>query len=273
MGSEIFAYTGKRVIVTGAASGMGEATARIIGELGGEVHALDVNPPRVDVAHHLHTDLRDPQSIDAAVDEIGGPVHALFNCAGLPQTFPPLDVMTVNFLGHRHLGERAASLMPEGSAIAAISSVGGMMWQTRIAAVNELLETPDLASGRAWCEAHPDIVNEGYSFSKECIVVYTMRQSPRLIARGIRINCISPGPTTTAMYPHFEEAMGKAYMDDFPRPIGRNSTPEEQAYALAFLNSAAASYITGTNLFTDGGFTGALNTGQLDISKMIPASA
>ena len=72
------------------------------------------------------------------------------------------------------------------------------MWQTRIAAVNELLETPDLASGRAWCEAHPDIVNEGYSFSKECIVVYTMRQSPRLIARGIRINCISPGPTTTA---------------------------------------------------------------------------
>ena len=95
MGSEIFAYTGKRVIVTGAASGMGEATARIIGELGGEVHALDVNPPRVDVAHHLHTDLRDPQSIDAAVDEIGGPVHALFNCAGLPGgKFPGLDVMT-----------------------------------------------------------------------------------------------------------------------------------------------------------------------------------
>lgn len=270
MGIEAFRYDDKRVIVTGAASGMGEATARILQELGAEVFALDIRPARIDGIHARVVDLRDPGAVDTVVGDIGRPIHALFNCAGLPQTFPPLEVMMVNFLGHRHLTERVVPLMPDGGAIASISSVGGMMWQSRMPAISELLDTPDFAAGKAWCEAHLDVVAEGYSFSKECIIVYTMRQSPRLIQRGIRINCTSPGPTHTAMYPHFEQAMGKSYMDEFPRPIGRNATPEEQAYPLVFLNSAAASYISGVNLFVDGAFTGALNTGQLDISKMIP---
>jgi len=273
MTSDILSYAGKRVIVTGAASGMGEATARMVAGLGAEVHALDLNQPRVPVASFTPTDLRDPRRIEAAVDAIGRPVHALFNCAGLPQTFPPLDVMTVNLLGMRHLTELVAQGMEAGGAIATLSSAGGLMWQSHIDQIKELLALTDQPAARSWCEANIDTGDLAYAFSKECIIVYTMQRSYELAQRGIRINCTSPGPTTTAMYPHFEQAMGKQYMDDFPRPLGRNSTPEEQAYALVFLNSAGASYITGVNLFTDGGFTGALHTGQLDITKLIPASA
>jgi NAD(P)-dependent dehydrogenase (short-subunit alcohol dehydrogenase family) len=269
---EPWSYAGKRVIVTGAASGMGEATARIITERGGEVHALDVNPPRVKVARFVRTDLSDSASIDAAVAEIGGPVHALFNCAGLAQTSPALKVMLVNLLGPRHLTESVVPLMPEGSAVGCISSAGGLGYMGSIPVITEFLDTADMASGLAWCEAHPEVVNEGYLFSKMCIIVYCMRRCSDFIRRGVRINSVSPGPTDTAMMPHFEEAMGKKFMDDFPRPIGRNSRPEEQAEVLAFLNSDAASYVTGTNVYADGGFTGALFTGNVDFTALMPAA-
>src|SRR5260370_9813156 len=59
-----------------------------------------------------------------------GKVDALFNCAGLPQTFPPLDVMKVNYIGTRYLTERVLPLMPGGSAICSISSNGGLGWRS-----------------------------------------------------------------------------------------------------------------------------------------------
>ena len=144
------------------------------------------------------------------------------------------------------------------------------MWQTHLDQIKELLGIEDLPAARAWCETNVTTGDMAYAFSKESIIVYTMHRAAALAEKGIRINCTSPCPTTTAMYPHFEQAMGKSYMDEFPRPLGRNSTPEEQAYPLLFLNSDAASYVTGHNLFVDGGFFGALTTGQLDFSKLIP---
>jgi NAD(P)-dependent dehydrogenase (short-subunit alcohol dehydrogenase family) len=261
-------YDGQRVIVTGAASGMGEAVARIVGELGGEVFALDVKEPKVAFAKYIDTDLRDPASIDAAVETIGEPVHKLFNCAGLPNLFPALDVMLVNFVGARHLIGRVLRVMPPRSAIASISSVGGMGWARMLGSINELLTVGGFDDARRWCEEHPDAVGDGYSFSKQCIIVNTMASAGELIGKGIRINCISPGPTTTPMYPQFVEAMGQDFWDAWPRPMGRDASPDEQAHALVFLNSDAASFITGTNLFTDGGFTGAAFTGQIDMTKL-----
>lgn len=265
---DLLRYEGQRVVVTGAASGMGQAVASLVGELGADVFALDVKEPSVPVATFIPSDLRDPASIDAAVETIGAPVHKLFACAGLPNLFPALDVMLVNFVGSRHLIGRLLPSMPPRSAIASISSVGGMGWARNLEPINQLLATTTFEDGRRWCEDHPEVVADGYSLSKQCIVVNTMAMAGELIGKGIRINCISPGPTTTPMYPQFVEAMGKDFWDAWPRPMGRDAAPEEQARPLVFLNSDAASFITGTNLFTDGGFTGAAFTGQIDMSTL-----
>src|SRR5262249_12305193 len=98
-----FSYEGKRVIVTGAASGMGAATVAMLAELGAEIHALDVRPVEGPVTRAYDCDCGDPDAIDLTVGLIGGPVHALFNVAGVPQTQAPLRVLGVNFLGLRHV--------------------------------------------------------------------------------------------------------------------------------------------------------------------------
>ena len=129
---DFLGYKNKRVIVSGCFSGMGEATARMLLEQGAEVHGLDYKQTQLALASFTQVDLRDPAAIDAAVAGIGGKVDALFNCAGLPQTFPALDVMKVNFAGTRHLTEKMLPLMGEGSAIASISSNGGLGWSRRV---------------------------------------------------------------------------------------------------------------------------------------------
>ncbi len=96
-----------------------------------------------------------------------------------------------------------------------------------------------------------------------------MRAAIEYAPKGIRVNCTSPGPTDTPMMPSFEQAMGKEFMDRFPKPLwGRNSTPEEQAHVLAFLNSDAAAYMTGANVYSDGGFNGGMTTGTIDLSSL-----
>lgn len=271
--TDLMRYDGKRTIVTGAASGMGEATARLVTGLGGEVYALDVAEPTVPVTKYIRTDLSDPKSVQSAVETISGPVHALFNCAGLPNgRFPGQQVFAVNFLGHRLLTELVAPLMPKGGAIAFISSVGGLNWMSHMGELAELSGITDYAEAKAWAGKRDDLVAEGYAFSKEAIIYYTMMRSNSALQQGLRINCISPGPTDTAMMPAFEDAMGKDYMTSFPKPIGRNSTAEEQAYPLVFLNSDAASYISGHNLMADGGFLAAMMTGQIDPATLAPPS-
>ena len=75
------------------------------------------------------------------------------------------------------------------------------------------------------------------------------------------------------MMPDFEAHVGKAFMDNFPVPLGRRATPAEQAYPLLFLNGRAASYITGENLITDGGTMGAIMTGNIDPAIFAGAGA
>lgn len=262
---------GRRVVVTGAASGMGAAAARVAAELGGEVFGLDVAEVRGDAVKPVRCDLADPASVEAAVSAVGGPVHALLCCAGLANTAAPQQVMEVNFCGHRHLVERVEPLMPPGGAVASVSSAAGMGWLQHVAPLTELLDTPDFAAAAAWCAQHPDLVREGYSFSKEAIVFYAMRRCRELLAKGIRINTTSPGPTDTPMMPAFERAMGVEYMRGFPKPIGRNATADEQAYSLVFLALPAAGYVAGHNLMVDGGFLAGILTGQIDPASIIPA--
>jgi NAD(P)-dependent dehydrogenase (short-subunit alcohol dehydrogenase family) len=265
----IWSYENKRVLVSGGGgAGMGAATVRDLIELGAEVHVFDLKEPTADVASYRSVDLREPSAIDAAVADLGGRVDALFNCAGLPgPPFSGLDTMLVNFVAARHMTSKVAALMPSGSSVATISSAGGMGWEHMIAAVAPLLETPGYEEAKAWCEQNAELVGEGYLLSKQVIIIWTMRAAIEYAPRGIRVNCTSPGPTDTPMMPSFENYMGKEFMDKFPKPLwGRNSTPEEQAHALIFLNSDAASYVTGSNLYVDGGFHGGMTTGTIDLS-------
>ena len=75
MGMEQFRYDGKRVLVAGGATGMGAAVAKLVTELGGEVHVADVKPVDYPVANAVSMDLRDESAIDAALAEIGAPIH------------------------------------------------------------------------------------------------------------------------------------------------------------------------------------------------------
>jgi NAD(P)-dependent dehydrogenase (short-subunit alcohol dehydrogenase family) len=98
-----------------------------------------------------------------------------------------------------------------------------------------------------------------YSFSKQALIVWTMRRAVTAIERGVRINCSSPGSTRTGMAADFPDD-GIEYIS---RPIGRESVPTEQAWPIVFLNSDAASYINGTNLVVDGGNAAARAVGLL----------
>lgn len=261
-------YDGTRVIVAGAGgSGMGASVARLVSGMGAEVLVLDVRKPEVDGVAFERTDLSDNEAIDAAVDRWGGPVNALFNCQGVSGAAPGTTsdaVMRVNFLGIRHLTERVLPLMPAGAAVASIASAGGLGWPRRLDTIRELLTTADFSDGVRWVEGQADDLLKdafpnAYAFSKQALIVWTMQRAVTAIEDGIRINCSSPGSTRTAMATDFPDA-GVEYMN---RPSGRESTPDEQAWPLAFLNSPQASYVNGVNLVIDGGNAAARTMGML----------
>jgi len=259
---DILGYAGKRVVVSGAASGMGLATARTLVDLDAEVHALDLKPIEAKVAQAVEVDLRKRESIDAAVSRLPARIDAHFNCAGLPgPPFSNLDTMLVNFVGLRHLTEAVIPRIPSGGAIASITSVAGMGWRKSLDAVKGLCDTKDFDDGRAWCEAHPDKAN-GYLFSKQCIIWYTMQRAVELVSLGIRMNCLSPAPTDTPMLPAFHAQVNREFIEKhFQAPIGRNATPEEMAEPLVLLNSQASRFVSGVNLWVDYSYVASVEVG------------
>lgn len=272
---DVLGYRGKRVIVSGCFSGMGEATARMLVDLGAEVHGFDFRESSVPMASFTQIDLRDPSTIEAATTKVGGRIDALFNCAGLPGGggFPAIDVMKVNFLGTRHLTDTVVPMMEPGGAIVSIASTGGLGWSRRIPVHMQLLATQGFDAGLAWCEANLDQVAEGYAFSKEAVIVWTQFMGAQLIKKGIRINCSLPSPTQTPMMATFHATSGKEIVDAAAEPLGRYTTPEEQAGPLVLINSRMAGVVNGIVMPVDGGFMGGLATGQVDISKMMGKQA
>ncbi len=265
--SAVWSYEGLRVVVSGGGgAGMGAAAVAELADLGAEIHVLDLKEAPVPVASHQVVDLRDPAAVAAAIDKIGGQIHALFNCAGLPgPPFSDLDTMLVNFAAARHLAQLCRPRMPQGSAIASISSTAGSGYIQQIAKWIPLVTTKDFDEAKAWCEANPDAIATGYAPSKEALITWTQHAASDFATDGIRLNCISPGPTDTPMMPAFEDFAGAQLIDLFAKGMGRRSTPAEQAYPLIFLNSRAASYISGENLVTDGGTMGGLTTGAITL--------
>jgi NAD(P)-dependent dehydrogenase (short-subunit alcohol dehydrogenase family) len=129
-------------------------------------------------------------------------------------------------------------------------------------------------AGKRWCEASAEMLEAAaYPFSKKVLNAWVASRAASLITNGIRLNCINPGPTDAAMMPHFVEFAGANIIDAFVGPIRRHSTAEEQAWPLIFLNSPRSSYVNGEALVTDGGFFGAVQSGQLDLAKLLGGAA
>ena len=265
--SSVWSYEGKRVVVSGGGgAGMGAAAVTELVDLGAEVHVLDIKEPPVEVASYQNTDLRDPDAAAAAIANIGGEINSLFNCAGLPgPPFSDVDVMLVNFAAPRHLAALCAEHMPNGGAIASISSTAGNAYMQNLEKWMPLVATESFADAKAWCEAHPDDIVGAYGQSKEALIIWTMYAAKSYAGRNIRLNCISPGPTDTPMMPSFEGMAGAQVIVMFAQGLDRRSTPEEQAYPMIFLNSDAASYISGENVNTDGGTISGITTGQVKL--------
>lgn len=257
---ELVRYDGRHAVVTGCASGIGAQVTRHLHALGARVTGLDLRAPE-DVsalADFVAVDLADPDSVQAAAAAVDGGVDALFNVAGVSSGIgDPLLVVRINFLGMRQFTEAVLDRMTDGGAVTNVSSLAASAYLENAHITAGLLATRTVDEGLRWCADHPEaLADGGYRQSKEAIILYGMQRADDLGARGIRINCTAPGVTETPILDQLRSAYGQQYLDSFTAPLGRVSTPEEQATALVFLGSRAAGYITGQVLWTDGGILG-----------------
>ena len=276
--SNPLSYQGRRVVVTGAASGMGGATAKVLKQLGAEVVALDIRKPDESYADYKEVDLRDKSAVEQVANQITseGKVNNLFYCAGLPGgKFPDFDVIKVNYMSLRYLSELLADKMGTGDAITNVSSGASLAYLGNMGNVMELLAFGnDYDAAWEWLKPIrreiPDWY-EPYSFSKQCSVVWTLQSAANITMKNnVRVNITSPGPTDTAMMPTFIENQREGFFDEYPKPIeNRNARAEEQAWPLVFLGSPLASYISGENVFTDGGTCAGMMTGVIDPTPMM----
>ncbi len=256
---DAFRYDGKRVLVVGGATGMGAATAELVKDAGAEVVVMDYAKVTLPGVTAIHVNLADKDSIDKAVDECGGPVHALFAAAGVADGTPGIE--KINFVGHRHLIDRmlAGDMLPRGAAIGFISSAAGLGWEASLGEIKEYLDTPDFDSGSAWAVEHG---YADYFHSKQAVCAYVARQAFPLLKQGIRINAICPGPTDTPLAQANAE-MWLGFGADYRDETGiAASTPIEQAYPLVFLCSEAAAAISGITLISDVGYVSSGITGS-----------
>jgi NAD(P)-dependent dehydrogenase (short-subunit alcohol dehydrogenase family) len=256
---DAFSYKGKRALVVGGATGMGAAVAELVQDAGAEVVVMDRAEITLPGVKAISLDLSDKASIDAAVAECGGPVHALFSCAGVADGTPGIE--RVNFIGHRHLIDRLLDddLMPSGSAIGFISSAAGLGWENSLAELHEYLDVADFDEASQWAQDHG---HADYMWSKKTINAYVGREAFGLLKRGIRINAILPGPTDTPLARANEE-LWLGFGADYRAEAGvEASTPLQQAYPLVFLCSDAADGITGITIVTDAGYFAAGVTGS-----------
>lgn len=254
------AFTGKRFVVTGAASGIGNAVAERLLAAGAEVVSLDRNTPTAAVHGHVEVDLANPRSIDAAVEQLDGRFDGLLNVAGIPGTAPADLVLAVNTLAVRHLTEAFFERLVPGGSVTIVSSTAGFGWPARLDAIRDLLATDTFEEGAAWFKANPQQGN-AYNFSKEVTTVYTMTMGLAVVEMGLRINAVLPGPVETPILVDFEESMGKDNLDGVKELLGRHADPDEIASAVLFLASDEARWVNGHALVVDGGITGAVITG------------
>lgn len=253
--------SGKVAIVTGAASGIGRATARLFASEGAQVIGSDVTPVDRDAwaadvgqgAQFLVQDVRDEarwtEIVGIAMSHFGR-LDVLANIAGingvLAENTPPQEPDRVNLATWRWIQEINGEGVVLGcrTAIAAMRAGGG----------GAIVNVSSIAALKGWP------MRASYGASKAMVLQYTKTVARYCAQQGwkIRCNAVLPGPINTPMLiPPGRGALpggdGRAGADHVP--LKRYAAPEEVARPILFLASDEASYINGVGLLVDGGLS------------------
>jgi NAD(P)-dependent dehydrogenase (short-subunit alcohol dehydrogenase family) len=257
-------YRDKRVVVTGAASGIGRQTTEFLLADGAKVIALDRNSSELKVEQFIAVDFTQPETIAAAAKKIDGEIDVLLNIAGVPGTVDPEVVMRVNVLGLRMLTDLLIDRIRRGGSVTHVASIAGAQWAAHLDEVQRLLATPDYETGVAWVRDHPMDSKRAYDFSKECVVVMAKQQGHWLRERGVRVNTVSPGPVQTPILKDFRESIGPL-LDLVTRETGRNATATDIARVILFLSDPTLEWLNATDVQVDGGFMSGLVGGWVKL--------
>ena len=266
---DYFGFAGKTVVVTGAASGMGEAATKMLVDLGAAVHAVGHKKKiETPVAKAHYADLGAKDEIDRLLSALPERIDAAFLCQGMAQTKDNhVRVQRVNFLGVRYLAEALAPRVADNGSFTLISSNGGFGWQDHFAVCKAVIDCETWENTEAWYAAHPDELKDAYRFSKRCLNAYVQYKvfDPLYIDRKIRLNCICPGNTITGLTEEFNRntapdgnpAEGKKIIEALfqKRWNGRWASAEEMGYPMVAIGSGLFGYMSGQVIFFDYGLT------------------
>lgn len=235
-------------VVTGGASGIGLAIVRRLVDEGARVVVGDFNPESLksvvaelgDRVHPVEADVRNESQVaamvGAAVERFGG-LDAAFNCAGLSVFGELRDLAETDWNTVIDICLKGAFLSLKHEARAMSEGQGGAI--VNIASLN--CRVPMYGGG-------------AYACAKAGVEMLSRNAALELAPRRIRVNTVSPGLTDTPLTAGLRDLQGaeRAFMDRIP--LERWGVPEDMAAAALFLASDDAGYITGSNLFVDGGW-------------------
>lgn len=244
----------KTIVLTGVSSGIGAETARLLRFQGARVIGVDRNEPGFTLDGFVKADLSEQVAIDTAMKQLPERIDALANIAGVPGTASVDLVARVNYLGLRHLTQRVLERMGEGGSIVNISSILGAEWPQRLDLHKALAEAPSFEAGLAWLAKHPVPQATCYQYFKEALIVWTYAQSQKwFLERGVRMNCVAPGPVFTPILGDFVSMLGEDRVQADAHRMKRPAFADEVAPVIAFLCSDASRWVSGINLPVDGG--------------------
>lgn len=226
--------TGRRVLVTGGASGIGAAAGRVLAEDGWDVISAD----RVPAPGDVELDVTDEARWHAVFEALGD-IDALVNCAGVRTRAMILDMELAEF-------ERVLRINATGTFLGVREAFRHWMPAGRRGAI------VNIASVNAF-QAVPGQVH--YVASKAAVAMLTKAAALEGAPAGIRVNAVAPGPVRTPMIDERLREPGQEQWLNEQVPLGRIAEPREIADAVSYLLSERASYITGSVLVVDGGWT------------------
>lgn len=245
----------KTIVVTGACSGIGADTVKLLRAGGARVIGVDRNDPMLTLDGFVKADLSEAAAIDAAIRQLPERIDALCNIAGVPGTAPVDAVARVNYLGLRHLVEGVLPRMSEGASIVNISSILGYFYPKRLETHKVLAGVKGFEGGLAWLAKNPVPQTGCYEYFKEALIVWTMQRSHAMfMQQGVRMNCVAPGPVFTPILGEFVTQLGPERVQADAARMKRPAFADEIAPAIAFLCCDHARWISGINLPVDGGF-------------------